>query len=126
MPAHPTIQQLLQEWRDHTGWSYAMMSKATGDVVARNQLHELTTGQPRSWPDTKTVIALAEALSVSEQTVVLGFATSLGLPITTEGSLLATMLPRSADYLTLAERTHVIGIVTALTKGRSETAGVDG
>lgn len=119
--SHPTIQELIQHRRDETGWSLRAIAKATGDRVAHQTVSKLASGPPREWPkNVETITGLAAALNVPEDTIVLAFASAMGIPVRRQPSLLALQLPASADLLTAAERNHIIGLVQALTAGRTD------
>lgn len=119
MEQHPTIQDLIQRRLDETGWSIRAFAKATGGTVSHQTVSKLASGAAREWPkNAETILGLASALNVPEDTVVLGFASSIGIPVRRQPSMLALQIPRSADLLTTAERTHIVGLVHALVAGR--------
>ncbi|WP_448222796.1 hypothetical protein [Gordonia iterans] len=123
MTEHPTITDLITARREETGWSYRTLAAAGGNLVSHQQLASLGTAGPREWPKTTDTIAgLAKALDVREDTIVLAFAAALGIKIPTQPSLLAVQLPATTDRLTAAERTHIVGLVRALTTDRPEPA----
>lgn len=118
-PAHPTIKQLLDDKRRETGWSYNEMAEAAGGTVTRAGIHHLMTNPIKSWPKSpETITGLARMLNVREDVVVLAYAASIGIPVCQPPSLLAAMLPDRTDLLTQAERTHIVGIINALTQDR--------
>ncbi|AKJ72203.1 hypothetical protein TPA4_38 [Tsukamurella phage TPA4] len=101
-----------------TGWSYQDLAHASGDVVSKKTFNDLVMGTPKSWPTPATIAGIARALSIPDDAVVLAIAASLGVPVRAHPSLLAMQLPASADLLTPSERSHIIGLVKALTSGR--------
>ncbi|AXC38118.1 immunity repressor [Gordonia phage Mulch] len=125
---HPTIRDLIEDRKRVTAWSYQALSDASGGSVSRQTMFDLGTKPPKSWPsDPNTILGLARALNVPEETIVLGYAASFGIPLRGQPSLLALQLPASTDLLTAAERTHIVGLVNSLTAGRQHppTGGDD-
>ncbi|KXP08063.1 hypothetical protein AXK57_16400 [Tsukamurella pulmonis] len=123
MRTHPSIRDLIEERKRDTGWSYADLAHASGDLVTRGTIHSLATGTPKSWPKTTaTITGLAQALNVPEETVVLAYATSFGVAVRSQPSLLALQLPATTDLLTATERAQIVGIIRSMTEGRSPAA----
>ena len=117
---HPTIVDLIRRRQDETGWSLNAIAGATGGRVSRQTMSVLAAGKTSEWPkSTDTIRGLSVALGVREETIVLAYATTLGLPIASTPSLLAVQLPAGAGYLTAAERSHIVGLIRALTDGRT-------
>ena len=122
MKVHPTMQHLIQQRRDETGWTVRALADATGGAVSHQSLSDIATGKRKEWPrSVEAISGLARALNVSEQTVLMAYATGLGIPIPAQPSLLALQLPASTDLLTAAERNHIVGLVIALTEGRTRS-----
>lgn len=114
-----TIGELILARLDGQGWSRREFSDATGGVVSHQSLSAIIAG-PKQWPKhNDTILGLARALAVHPETVVLAYAAALGIPIKSQPSRIVTALPESADLLTGAEVTHIAGIITALTHGRT-------
>lgn len=117
---HPTIPDLIKARQDDTGWSLNAIANATGGRVSRQTMSNLAAGRANEWPkSTDTITGLAAALAVREETIVLAYATTIGVPIAAVPSLLAVQLPAGTDLLTAAERSHIIGLIRALTDGRT-------
>lgn len=127
MHAHPSIRDLIEDRKRDTGWSYADLAHASGDLVTRGTVYGLATSPPKSWPKARTTITgLAQALNVPEETVVLAYATSFGVPVRAQPSLLALQLPATTDLLTATERAQIIGIIRSMTENRSPTNDENG
>ncbi|WP_411815540.1 hypothetical protein [Gordonia sp. SND2] len=121
---HPGIAELIRLRQDETGWSLNAIATATGGRVSRQTMSNLAAGRATEWPkSTDTVTGLATALGVREETIVLAYATTIGIPISKTPSLLAAQLPANTDLLTPAERNHILGLIRALTDGRTPDQG---
>lgn len=120
MSRHPTLQQLIAQRRDETGWTVRALAAATDGAISHQTMSDIATGKRKEWPkSTATVTGLARALNLSEQTIILAYAAGIGFTIETP-SMLAAQLPATADRLTGAERNHIVGLVHALTAGRED------
>lgn len=117
---HPTIVDLIRRRQDETGWSLNAIATATCGRVSRQTMSNLAAGKTSEWPKSlDTIHGLSTALAVREETIVLAYATALGIPIASAPSLLAVQLPAGTEYLTAAERSHIVGLIRALTEGRT-------
>lgn len=115
-----SIGELILQRLDEQGWSRREFADATGGVVSHQSLSAIIAG-PKQWPKhNDTILGLARALAVHPETVVLAYATALGIPIQAQPPRLVTALPESTHLLTGPEITHIAGIITALTHGRTD------
>jgi hypothetical protein len=112
----PTIAELLTAYRDRTGASYEEMARKVGDEINRSRMHQLVTAPPKEFPKrARTIELLAQLLEVPVTTVVLAFAAGLGIPVSTEQSRLALLLPaRTDDLLTDEDRDAIIAMTRSL------------
>jgi hypothetical protein len=118
-PPVPTISELLAQYRDRTGASYDEMSRSVNGEITTAWFHKLTTQPPKSFPrDADTVQALADLLQVPVATIVLAFASSLGLPVTQSSSMLLLTLPPGTDNLQPADVAAIRAIVRQLVEAR--------
>jgi hypothetical protein len=111
----PTIADLINGYRDQTGASYDELSRRTGNAIKRTRFHQLATQPQKEFPEPRTLQVLADLLEVPLSTVVLAFAASLGLPVTTTQSRLALLLPpRTDDLLTDRDHDAIISMTRSL------------
>jgi hypothetical protein len=97
----PTIKDLIRSALD-SGKSVRELAEDSGQRVKFQTFQELSNHAPKQFPkDPKTITGMALALKVSETAIVLAFASSLGITVTT-GSNLAMRLPADVDKLTRA------------------------
>lgn len=125
---HPTLRELIRARQQVTGWSQADLEKASNYQVKKQSFGEWVNYAPKSWPKrNETILGLAEALDVTPETVILAWATSLGLPVKVRQPLIALQMPPAADTLTDAERNSIIAMIRAITAGRDVSEpSVDG
>lgn len=116
----PTISQLIAAQMDATGRSYRDMSRASGSRVKHQTFQELRNTPPKSWPkNVETIRGMSAALDVTEKSIVLAFARSLGVEVAGD-SMLAHQLPRSAGHLGPSERNAIIALIRAITAKDSD------
>lgn len=120
-PDVPTIAELLTHYRDLTGASYDDMSDLVGGAITGARFHQLTTEPPNAFPRPATLQHLANLLHLPVTTVILSFATSLGLSVDTSPSALAMTLPPGTDNLTDTDRQAVLAVIRALVDARRPT-----
>lgn len=117
----PTIADLLLEYRRLTGASYDDMSRSTNGAITHGRLHQLATEPPSSFPrNAATVQALADLLQVPVATIVLAFASSLGLPVAASGSMLSITLPPGTDNLDPGDVEAIRAVVRQLVQARTQ------
>jgi hypothetical protein len=94
----PSIKELIRAALD-AGKTVRQLEADSGDRVRFQTFQELSNHPPKQFPKhAETIAGMAAALNVSEMTVVLGYATGLGIPINT-GSSFALRLPPGVDNL---------------------------
>ena len=107
------LQELIAACKD--GRSYDDLEKASGGSPTSARWQQIATKVDPKFPDPKTIRAMARALSVTETTVVLAAARSLGLTIPlADASRLAELLPPSAARLTKMQIAAVRQVVRAM------------
>lgn len=117
----PTIASLLSAYKDSTGASYEEMYRRSGRVLSVARLQQLATAPPREFPKkTRTVEALATLLKVPQSTIVLAFAQSLGIAVTTGMSTLAVHLPPGTEALTDRDRDAILAVIRQLVDARND------
>lgn len=95
--------------------SYEALEKAGGGSPSSKRWQQIATKVDPKFPDPATIRSIARALSVSETTVVLAAARSLGLTIPlADASRLAELLPPSAARLTPMQVAAVRQVVRAM------------
>lgn len=96
-----------------------------GHRVKFQTFSELANNAPKSWPKrTETISGLAAALDVTERTIVLAFAESLGVDVGRVG--FADLVPRGADVMEPEMREAVLAVIRAATKGAEDEAQEQG
>lgn len=101
--------------------SYESLARAGGGVPGAKRWHQLATLPIRNFPDPPTVRALSRALGVTETTVVLAAARSLGLEVSGSDNDLATLLPSRAGQLTAKQVAAVRQVVMAMAEPEDDT-----
>lgn len=95
--------------------SYDDLETAGGGSPTSKRWQQIATKVDKNFPDPPTIRAMARALSVTETTVVLAAARSLGLTVPlADASRLAELLPPSAARLTAMQVAAVRQVVRAM------------
>jgi transcriptional regulator with XRE-family HTH domain len=97
------------------GRSYADLAKASAMSPSRQRWQQLESGRPalKAFPDPDTIVRMAAALKVSQTTVVLALAESLGLHVKHD-SRLVELLPPGHDRLGDTAIATVLAVVREL------------
>jgi len=123
--AVPTIAELITAYRDRTGTpSYEVMARKVRSELQPNRLHQLHTATPKSFAEARTMELLAELLEVPVATIVLAYASSLGIPVKDSSTELARTLPPGTEKLTLEDRDAIRAIIKALIDARSDEMAI--
>jgi hypothetical protein len=94
----PTMKQLIRAALD-SGKSVRDLADDSGGRVKFQTFQELSAKPPKQFPkDLKTITGMSHALHVPETTIVLAYAKSLGIPVTS-GSNFSLRLPSDVDSL---------------------------
>lgn len=91
--------------------SYEQLSKLCGGKPTAGRLQQLATKSLQNFPDPDSIHSMARGFGVSEKSIVLAAAVSLGLDVETGQSRLETLLPPSAASLTDEQIQLVIGMI---------------
>jgi hypothetical protein len=105
------LRELIQERK--RGRSYFQLEVDGGHVLKAARWHQIATGQLRDFPAPRSVAAMANALGVSQETVILAAAKSLGLE-TRPRSVLAELLPDTAAELPDACVSAILDLIRAM------------
>lgn len=103
--------------------SYPELARAAGGVVTDKRLQQLAQGQFKEFPEPATIIGLAKALRVSETSVLLAFAESLGLNVTRSVAPLLELLPASVADLPENQVRAIAGLIYEFTEGAMKEGG---
>lgn len=123
--AVPTIAELISSYRDRMGTpSYEVMSRKVRNEILPGRLHQLHTTKPKSFAEARTMEALAELLEVPVATIVLAYASSLGIAVRDSSPELARTLPSGTDKLTVEDRDAIRAVVKALISARRDEHSV--
>lgn len=111
----PTIAQLINSYRDRTGYSYRDMAdhaEREGYHIKYQTIAQLARTPPKAWPkQIETISALAVALGrVHERTVVIAYAKSLGIDVGSSDAL-RFALPRDFALIPREQQLRILGIV---------------
>ena len=108
---------MIEDYIQRTGSSYADLHLRSDGLISTRMLKRMHHGQMRVPPSPKAIASLAQALDISEISVLLAVAYDFGLACHPM-PLLCHELPPSAHKLTRAERAKVINLIRELTKDR--------
>lgn len=114
----PSIKDLIRAALD-TGKTVRQLEADSGDRVRFQTFQELSKHPPKQFPKfAETIAGMATALNVSESTVVLAYATGLGVPVSA-GPTFALRLPPGVDDLDPSMQDAIIQVArAALQSGR--------
>lgn len=101
--------------------SYEQLSKASGGIITRQRMQALATTPMRAFPDPDTIRALSKALGVTETTVVLAAATSVGLRVQGPSGW-AALLPAGIESVPDYMRESILSVVHAAVHMTKEEA----
>ena len=111
----PTIAQLVRQ-KLATGLTLRQLEERSGGSVPYQTFGKISKGDVKGWPKSREVIeGTANALGVDAREVVLSYATQFEIDVSEDRSLLASMLPASADALTVEQAQAVAGLIRAFT-----------
>lgn len=79
------------------GRSYVALARDTNGKLGAARWQQIATRPLRTFPDPGTIAAIAAALRVPQRTVVLAAATSLGLQVDSQSSLVDLIPERAQD-----------------------------
>lgn len=102
--------------------SYEQVSKACGGTPSRQRLQLLATEPIKNFPDPDTIRGLSRGLGVTESTVVLASAASLGLDVHTP-TMWAALLPAGTELIPDHMRDGILSVVRSavrMAKGEKE------
>jgi hypothetical protein len=100
--------------------SYEQLSKACGGLPTAKRLQQLATAPIKNFPDPATIRSLSKGLGVTESTVVLASAASLGLEVHTP-SMWAALLPAGTELIPDHMRDGILSVVhSAVRMARDE------
>jgi hypothetical protein len=106
--------------------SYEQLSKACGGTPSRQRLQLLATEPIKNFPDPDTIRGLSKGLGVTESTVVLASAASLGLDVHTP-TMWAALLPAGTELIPEHMRDGILSVVhSAVRMAKNEKEVVTG
>lgn len=79
------------------GRSYVALARDTNGKLGAARWQQIATRPLRTFPDPGSIVAIAGALRVSQRTVVLAAATSLGLQVDSRSQLIDLLPDKAAD-----------------------------
>lgn len=108
----PSIKELITAALD-AGKTVRQLEADSGDRVRFQTFQELSKHPPKQFPKyASTIVGMAAALNVSESTVVLAYATGLGIPVSA-GPMFALRLPPGVDTIEPAMQDAIIQVARA-------------
>lgn len=105
------IRELLDATRG--GRSFEELAAAHPNSPSRQFWHQLATKPQRAFPKPETIRGIAATLRVTQATVVLAWAQSLGIPMVHEARL-AQLLPPGSEQLSDSAIATVLSMVNEL------------
>lgn len=115
------LAELIQTRRD--GRSYAELSRSADGVPSPQRWQQLVALEPKTFPEQPAIRGIARALNVTERTVVLAAATSLGIEMNITDPLLIMGMPDGIRDLTTADCGVVWAVTAALIAARRAVTG---
>lgn len=100
--------------------SYEQLARDCGGQPTAARLQQIATKPVRTFPDPPTIRGLSKGLRVTEATVVLAAAESLGLDVRRSASRLVSLLPAGVDRLTDEQVDAVLSVVHSMTRSAGE------
>jgi hypothetical protein len=95
--------------------TYAGLEEASNGVVKAQRWNQITNGiRISEFPEPRTIAAMAEALNVSVDVVLLAFARALGLKVNQTRSLFEELLPPDVAQLSDKQRDAVLAVIRAM------------
>lgn len=97
--------------------TYAQLQRDSGDVVKAQRWNQIYNGiRTSEFPNVKTIAAMAEALHVDAEVVLLAWARSVGLTIRSRRSAFADLLPEGIEHLSATERQAILDLIRSMAK----------
>lgn len=114
-----TLQDLILTLKgDRT---YLGLEEASGGVVKAQRWNQIANNlRVNEFPEPRTIEAMARALNVEVEVLVLAFARAVGLHVPHRRSLFAELLPPMVDSLTTRQRDAVLGVIRAMNDREEE------
>ncbi|PJE23635.1 MAG: hypothetical protein CK431_10285 [Mycobacterium sp.] len=108
-----SLQDLIRTLKgDRT---YAGLEEASGGVVKAQRWNQIVNGiRISEFPEPRTINAMARALNVNVEVIVLAFARAVGLDVQRHRSVFADLLPPMVNNLTDKQRDALLGIVRSM------------
>lgn len=95
--------------------TYRGLEDSTGGVVKSQRWNQLANRQRiNEFPEPRTIQAMADALNVNAEVVLLSFARNLGLDVGRSRSRFADLLPPMVDKLTDKQRDAILAVIRAM------------
>lgn len=108
------LEQLIRQRMDEHGWSLGQLVRRSNGGLTKGRWQQLSTGaRMTGFPEPRTIKVLAEVLEVTETTVVLSTAATLGLDVRSPESSLAQLLPVGTDRLPERMRDAILNLIRA-------------
>lgn len=98
--------------------TYAGLEAASNGVVKAQRWNQIANGlKLNEFPEPRTLIAIADALQVDEEVVLIAFARALGMHVGRNRSVFADLLPPTVDKLTDKQQSAVLAVIRAMNDG---------
>jgi hypothetical protein len=121
-----TLQDLILMLKSDR--TYLQLEAASGGVVKAQRWNQITNGiRVREFPEPRTIEAMAEALDVSVEVVILAVARSVGLMTSTKASTLVALMPPGVDNLDDDQVSAALGVIRSMVRSApKKTTGAVG
>ena len=102
--------------------SLSTLSRLADGEISKQQWGEYANGKFSNFPRPASIAAMARALGVTERTVLLAIAETLGLAVTDDQPLLVSMLPTEVRHLSDDAITSILQFVRLLVESADAPA----
>ena len=120
-----TLQDLILMLKGNR--TYPQLEAASGGVVKAQRWNQITNGiRVREFPEPRTIEAMAEALDVSVEVIILATARSLGLVTSTKASTLVALMPPGVDELDDDQVSAALGVIRSMVRSAPKSTGAVG
>lgn len=97
--------------------TYAGLEKASGGVVKAQRWNQIANGiRVTLFPEPRTIKAMARALNVGEEVVLLAFAREIGLDVGRHRNRFADLLPPGVSKLSEKKQAAILSVIHAMTE----------
>lgn len=105
--------------------TYRALEADTGGIVKSQRWNQLANGQRiNEFPEPRTIAAMADALGVDAEVVLVAFARNLGLDVGRRRSRFSDLLPPMVDKLSDRQQGAVLSVIRAMISPEENNGGI--